>query len=316
MRLAGPSRVLYPIRCRTVRASLRRELRWLANEALALQPVQGPPLQYIAAETVAEAIALMGNGGAVVAGGTTIVPGLLDDPRPGTIIDITKIPDLRAVQDSGKDIQIGAAVSLERAAEVLAAHPSLRAAHDAASAIGNPHIRRLATVGGNICGGKDQVKDLTTALVALDGRVAVADANGTNTMAITAFLTAAASASRLVTAITIPISGDRRSSFTKFAWRRTSAPAILNAAAAARISDGRLHDVRIAVGATAIIPVRIRTAEAMLEGQMLDAAKIAEAATTCARATPVHRLTFTTADYVRSALARVMRDVISDLQAT
>ena len=56
-------------------------------------------------------------------------------------------------------------------------------------------------------------------------------------------------------------------------------------------------------------------AEAVLEGQVLNAAKLAEAAATCARATPVHRLTFTTGDYVRSVLARVMRDVISELQA-
>jgi len=273
-------------------------------------------LQYIAADTVAEAIALIGNGGVVLAGGTAVVPRLLDDLPPGTIIDITKIRDLRAVQDSGKGIQIGAAVTLERAAEVLAAHPSLRAAWAAARAIGNPHIRRLATVGGNICAGEDHVKDLTTALVALDARVAVAHANGTDAMAITGFLTSVASESRLITAIAIPISGERRSSFAKFAWRRTSAAAILNAAAAARISDGRLHDIRIAVGGTAMIPVRIPMAEAVLEGQVLDAAKIAEAAATCARATPVHRLTFTTTDYVRSVLARVMHDVISELQAT
>jgi len=272
-------------------------------------------LQYIAAHTIAEAIALIGTGGRVLAGGTTVVPRLLDDLRPGAIIDITKIRDLRAVQDSGQDIQIGAAVTLERAAEILAALPSLRAAWQAACAIGNPHIRRLATVGGNICAGEDQVKDLATALVALDGRVTVAHAKGTDTMAVSAFLAGVASTSRLITAIAIPISGGRRSSFAKFAWRRTSAAAILNAAAAAHLADGRLRDVRIAVGGTAIIPVRIPMAEAVLEGQVVNAAKLDEAAATCARATPVHRLTFTTADYVRSVLSRVMREVISELQA-
>jgi len=276
---------------------------------------RGSPLQYIAAHTVAEAIALIGNGGTVLAGGTTVVPHLLDDLRSGTFIDITKIRDLRAVQDSGKDIQIGAAVTLERAAEVLAVHPSLRAAWQAACAIGNPHIRRLATVGGNICAGEGQVKDLATALIALDGRVTVAHANGTDTMAVTAFLAGVAAASRLITAVAIPISGGRRSSFARFAWRRTSAAPILNVAAAARIADGRLHDVRIAVGGTAIIPVRIPMAEKALEGQVLNAAKLAEAAATCARATPVHRLTFTTAEYVRGVLASVMRGVISELQA-
>lgn len=270
-------------------------------------------MQYIVADTVAEAVALIGNGGVVLAGGTTVVPSL-DSEVPSTIVDISKISDLRAVQDSGKVIQIGAAVSLEQAAEALSAHSSLRAVRAALRAIGNPHIRRLATLGGNICA-DDQVRDLTTALAALDARVTVAHPDGMDDMTVDAFLAGIAPRAWLLTTVAIPIDPDGRSSFQKFAWRLTSAPAVLNAAAAARIVNGRLSHVRITVGGTAKTPTRIESAEASLEGHVLDATKIAEAATKCARAAPIDSPAFATTDYVRSALHQIVRDVISDLLA-
>ncbi len=271
-------------------------------------------MQYIVADTVAQAIALIGDGGVVLAGGTTVVPRL-DKEVPGTIVDISKIGDLRAVQDSGKVIQIGAAVTLERAAEALSPHPSLRAVRAALQAIGNPHIRRLATLGGNVCA-DDQVRDLTTALVALDARVTVAHRDGMETtwQSMRSWRGSAPGA-WLLTTVTIPIDPDRRSSFQKFAWRLASAPAVLNAAASARIVDSRLSQVRIAVGGTAKTPTRIKSAEASLEGHVLDAAKIAEAAAECARATPIDSPAFTTTEYVGSALPRVVHDVISELLA-
>ena len=270
-------------------------------------------MQYIVADTVAQAVALIGDGGVVLAGGTTVVPRL-DEEVPSRIVDISKIGDLRAVHDSEQVIQIGAAVTLERAAEALSPHPSLRAVRAALQAIGNPHIRRLATLGGNLCA-DDQVRDLTTALVALDARVTVADRDGMQDMAVDTFLASIAPGAWLLTTVTIPIDPDRRSSFQKFAWRLASAPAVLNVAASARIVNGRLSEVRIAVGGTAKTPTRIKSAEASLEGHGLDATKIAEAAAECARATPIDSPAFTTTEYVRSALPQVVHDVISELLA-
>jgi len=208
-------------------------------------------LQYLVADTIAQAIALIANGGVPLAGGTTLVPRIQNETPPDTIVDITKIGDLRTVQNSGKVIQLGAVVTLEQAAETLSAHRSLGAALAAVRTIGNPHIRRLATLGGNICADKEkQTGDLTTALLALDGRVTVAHTEGLDEMAIGAFLVNGGPGPRLVTKIAIPIDPERRSSFAKFAWRQTSAPAVLSAAAAARVVGGRLYEARIAIGAT------------------------------------------------------------------
>ena len=273
-------------------------------------------MQYLVADTIAQAIALIANGGVPLAGGTTLVPRIQNETPPDTIVDITKIGDLRTVQNSGKVIQLGAVVTLEQAAETLSAHRSLGAALAAVRTIGNPHIRRLATLGGNICADKEkQTGDLTTALLALDGRVTVAHTEGLDEMAIGAFLVNGGPGPRLVTKIAIPIDPERRSSFAKFAWRQTSAPAVLSAAAAARVVGGRLYEARIAIGATTKIPIRVSSAEAVLEGQTLDATRIAEAAKECARRTPIDRFGFATPDYVHSAVQQVMHDVISELGA-
>lgn len=270
------------------------------------------PVQYIVADTVAEAIAQIGDGGVVLAGGTTLVPRP-DKEVPARIVDISKISELRGIQDSGELIRIGAAVTLERAAEALSAHPSLRAVRDALLAIGNPHIRLVATVGGNVCA-DDQTRDLATALTALGARVTVAHRHGVEETAIDAFLPGTAPA-RLLTTITISIDRTRRSSFQKFAWRLTSAPAVFNVAAAARVLDRRLSEVRIVIGGAEKAPIRVTGAEAFLEGRVGNAATLAEAASLCARGTSVARPTFATTGYLESALPQIVHEVIAELSA-
>jgi carbon-monoxide dehydrogenase medium subunit len=268
-------------------------------------------LEYILADTVAEALTQIGNGGLVLAGGTTLVPRL-DREAPSKIVDISRIGDLRGIQDSGKCVRIGAAVTLERAAEVLCPHPSLRAVHAALLTIGNPHIRLVATLGGNVCA-SDQVRDLTTALTALDARVTVAHLRGVEETAIDAFLASTLPGAWLLTTIAIPIDPMRRSSFRKLAWRLASAPAVFNVAAAARVVNNRLSDARIVIGGTAKVPIRVRSAEALLDGRVLDAANIATAASSLARAMSAGSPPLATTGYVQSALPRVMHDAMSEM---
>ena len=208
---------------------------------------------------------------------------------------------------------LGAAVTLAEAEKPLAAHPSLGAAHAAVTAIANPQIRGAGTLGGNLAA-TEQVTDLATALLALDARVRFVDRSGPADAAIGDFLAHSGDAKRLITAITIPIVPDRRSTFVKFTWRHASAPAIAGVAVAARVVEGLAHDVRIVVGSTVKKPVRIADAETALEGKTFAPAAIEEAAELAAAFAPIDvPPPFGDPAYVRRALRRVVHDAICGL---
>jgi aerobic carbon-monoxide dehydrogenase medium subunit len=270
-------------------------------------------LRYFVAETVDQAVARIGDGAIPIAGGTVLTPKLSGGMPANSIVDIGRIKSLREIDVGPGAINLGATVTMAQAALALSPQGSDRAAYEATHVIGNPNVRRAATLGGNLSA-LDQVRDLTTALVVLDARVRFAHAGGTDEVSIEDFLGLAASPARLLTAISIPFVPQRRSSFIKFAWRQASARAIFNVAAAARVVDGRLHGVRIAVGGITNSPVRAREAELALEEQAPDRDRIANAARLCAERTPIDIApAFSDSGYVRSALRCVVEEVISAL---
>ncbi len=113
------------------------------------------PYTYHRAATVDEAIALLAeHAGDVmpIAGGTDLVPNMKHRLfTPSHLVALRSVDELRGVEDEGDAIRIGACVTLD----ALAHHPviigrfaSLAAA---AAAISGPQLRRMGTIGGNVC---------------------------------------------------------------------------------------------------------------------------------------------------------------------
>jgi len=69
----------------------------------------------------------------------------------------------------------------------------------------------------------------------------------------------------------------RAGTYQKAMDRRAWSFALVSVAAAARVRDGRAHDVRIVLGGVAPVPWRARAAEALIEGRVLDEAACAAA---------------------------------------
>jgi xanthine dehydrogenase YagS FAD-binding subunit len=108
---------------------------------------------YARAATLDDAFALLTAPGAqIIAGGADLVPLLADDlAAPATLVDIARIPDLRAISfNPAGGLWLGATATL---AEVMA-HPVVQAHYNVLSqAIGesaSPQVRNLATIGGNL----------------------------------------------------------------------------------------------------------------------------------------------------------------------
>jgi xanthine dehydrogenase YagS FAD-binding subunit len=109
--------------------------------------------EYASANKKEQVATLLGDQGAILAGGTDLLALMKDDVvAPRRLVNIKQIEGLRGVTyESGNGLRIGALTTLAELAEPrdgLSNYPMLtEAAREAASA----QIRNLATIGGNMC---------------------------------------------------------------------------------------------------------------------------------------------------------------------
>ncbi len=115
-----------------------------------------PAFRYLAPKTLAEAsrmIADAGPDGMLVSGGTDLFPNmkrLQFDPR--ILVGLRQLSELLGVSgDPHRGMRIGAATPLHQ----LSLHPAIRARYPAlataAGSVATPQIRRMGTLGGNLC---------------------------------------------------------------------------------------------------------------------------------------------------------------------
>ncbi|MEE9206991.1 MAG: FAD binding domain-containing protein [Gemmatimonadota bacterium] len=87
-----------------------------------------------------------------IAGGTDLVPNMKHRLfTPGHLVSLRSVPQLRGVEQTDAGLRVGACETLDALAQdpiVLERFPSL--AH-ACSLISGPQLRRMGTIGGNVC---------------------------------------------------------------------------------------------------------------------------------------------------------------------
>jgi len=110
---------------------------------------------YFEPETAKEALLLLSKhkGRAkIMGGGTDLVPQMKRGlASPEVIINLSKIPQLKEIQESSKFLKIGAMVPLgllERNSEIASRYAGLK---EAISHLAVPAIRNMGTIGGNLC---------------------------------------------------------------------------------------------------------------------------------------------------------------------
>ena len=112
-----------------------------------------PPFEYIEAQSLDDAVALLSRPGSVAMGGGT---DLLAQVRDGVVaaqrlVGLAAIPGMALIAETdGGDLAIGAAATIAD----IAAHPIVRrryaALAEAAGGLATPQIRNEATIGGNL----------------------------------------------------------------------------------------------------------------------------------------------------------------------
>lgn len=230
-------------------------------------------MRYLRPNDLDEAIAAIAAGGLPLAGGSVLVPLIARGAlTPAAVVDVGRLAPLNELRDHDGELVVGAAVTLEAVARGPAAGESALA--EAAARIGNPLVRRVGTVGGNVGSGLPTA-DLAPALLVLDATVTWAGSKE-GPAPISRALSGPESG-RFFDTVRIRRDPDRHSGFVKFAWREATGAAVVSVAFAARRTDGAIVDARLAVGGV-VAPSRLARTEAALEGGPWRGSEVYEAA--------------------------------------
>jgi CO/xanthine dehydrogenase FAD-binding subunit len=206
-------------------------------------------------------------GARPIAGGTDLMVELnFDRTRPGEIIDLARVPELREHAPTNGTLRIGAGVSYTRVIrEVGDALPGLAIA---SRTVGSPQIRNRGTVGGNL-GTSSPAGDGLPPLFASDAVVEVASSSrGTRHVPVAEFVTGpkrnALADDELIVAFEIARAGGPQQ-FAKIGTRNAMVIAVCSLSVHLWPAE---RAVKACIGSAGPTPIRATEAEAFAAGEL------------------------------------------------
>jgi len=239
-----------------------------------------PSFDYKTPITIEEAIELLSQSGGkakIVAGGTDLVIGLRNgELKPQTLIDITRIEELRKIQERNGTVSIGAAVTHSEIASSSLVRKYGKVLSDATSEIGSPQIRNVGTIGGNIVNASPAA-DTVPALMVLDAISRVVSKEGEREIPFAQLFKGPYESNLKPHEILVQVEfrklpSGARSSFMRLARREAMAIARMSVAIILQMEKGkgRVEDIRVSPGSITPTPQRMSDAEAILRGKSPD----------------------------------------------
>ncbi len=233
--------------------------------------------EYILADSVGEALRSLSeaHGSArILGGGSDLLLELQQGTHPPVrrLVDVSGIEEMCALEVRGSSLFIGAAVTLSRLANSSLTKGHAQALADAAMLMANPQVCNVGTIGGNVAHALPAA-DGTIALLALDAQAEVANGNGRRRVGLQALFKGPGESTLqagkdLLVGFYLPLKGvGQASAFTRRVNPQGIALAVLNVAVWLGRKDERVTQIRIAVGPSGPIPVRMPGAEKALNGQ-------------------------------------------------
>lgn len=237
-----------------------------------------PKFEHLAPKTIQEACSLLSRykqEARVLAGGTALLVQMKHrEITPHYLINIKNIPDLDYIRyDDKESLRIGALTTIE----ALKTSPVIRRRFgilsQAAGGLGTVQIRNQGTIGGNLCFASPAV-DTAPALITLAAKARIVGAGGERTVALEDFFIGPGQtvlqADEILTEIEIPNLPPRSGGvYLKHGIRRKDIATV--AVGVVVTLDGEVcKDIKIALGAVAPTPIRVKKAEEVLRGQRVD----------------------------------------------
>ncbi len=267
---------------------------------------------YVRATSVGEAVSALGQAGEdgkLMAGGQSLIPILrLRLAYPSTVVDVSRVEEMRGVRDDGDAIVIGAMTTHDEVMhdELVRQHAPLIA--QATATVADPQVRHRGTFGGALAHA-DPAGDLGAVALTLGCEFVAHGDGGERRIAASDFfldyLTTALEPDEVLAAIRVPKLGEGWSTHYEKFNRVAQAWSIVAVAAAVRRENGSIAEARIGLTNMGSTPLRASAVEQALAGASADAAGIGAAAEHAAEGTSAPSDLSGKADY-REHLARVL----------
>ena len=198
------------------------------------------------------------------------------------LIDVTRIPELNAIEVRDERLFIGAAVPLNQVSGSLLVQQHGQALAESTGQIGGPQVRAVGTLGGNV-GHALPAGDGAISLLALDAWAEVASAAGSRRIALAQLYKGAGvstleAGKEIIVGFDIPLHQvGQGSAFSRVMRPQGVALPIINMAAWLEVRDDHITEARLAVGPAGPVPKRAGDTETFLRGKTLNDALLTEA---------------------------------------
>jgi len=223
-----------------------------------------------------------------IAGGTDLIPLMREvEVEVEHLIDLGGIGELRFVEEGDSYIRIGATTTLSDLVDSTLIASKAPALWEAASSMGSVQIRNRGTIGGNLCNASPAA-DLAPPLIALGAEAEIRSIDEARWIPVEEVFAGpkvnSLAEDELLTSVRfkIPPRG-AGSAFEKIGRRRGMTLALVNAAAYIELEDETCRSARIALGAVAEKPLRLREAEGRLMGERVSEELIEEVSELCSK---------------------------------
>lgn len=196
-------------------------------------------------------------------------------------ISLWQLPELRGITITDDHVTLGAMTTYSQ----MQAHPILQSEFpllcQAASWTGSVAIQNRGTIGGNIANASPAADSLP-ALLVYEAELELVSASGARWVSYQSFHTGykqmALRSDEIIKAIRLPrATAPWLQHSRKVGTRKAQAIAKVCIAVLAQITDNTIHDLRLAFGSVAPVPLRCGQTEAVLRGRTIDAVIIQDA---------------------------------------
>jgi aerobic carbon-monoxide dehydrogenase medium subunit len=275
--------------------------------------------KYQRANTVEEAIEQLtelGDDAKLLAGGQSLVAMMnFRLVRPSALVDITPIPDLQYLEPDGEGLKVGALtphrwVEEMEEPDLLEGFSVLK---EAARWVGHYPIRTLGTFGGSIAHA-DPSAEWCMLAVLLDAEIVAVGPEGERVIPASdffqGFFMTALEPDEMVVEVRFPEPAPH-ASIQEFA-RRAGDFAIVSAAVALDVRNGRCSSARVVLGGVSDVPLRVPEAERVLEGADASREAFEEAGQEAAKAIDPPSDVHGDADYRRDLSAVLVRRALTE----
>ena len=235
---------------------------------------------YFEPKTIDEAVSILEKyqeNAKILAGGTDLIVAMQNKKiNPKCLVNLKSVQGLNYIlYDEKHGLKIGALTTLreiEKSEKIKKWHHIL---HQVAQKMASPSVRNLATIGGNLCNASPAA-DMAPPLICLSAKVKIVGPKGGKLIDLENFFTGPGTtilrSDEILLEIQVPPIPPRTAAvYLRHGKRGAAEVAIVGVGVVMSLeSSGKCQLARIAIGSAAPTPLRIKEAEEMLTGKVID----------------------------------------------